>query len=161
MLLVCFGCWLLTFLMWMYDFVLSEFGKMNFNNVRVPKVPGGGAIGTLIKIGVLGGLGLYGATNSLYNVDGGHRAIMFNRIAGIKEKVVTFFCVSWLAVYFCEKYLSNMNWFSRLVLSNVVLIDWAYVIYTACILLLVLMDNLTDSWSVLNKLHFTSALWKN
>jgi hypothetical protein len=51
-----------------------------------------------------------------------------------------------------------MNWFSRLVLSNVVLIDWAYVIYTACILLLVLMDNLTDSWSVLNKLHFTSAL---
>ncbi|KAL3567377.1 hypothetical protein D5086_030028 [Populus alba] len=40
-----------------------------------------GAIGTLIKIGVLGGLGLYGATNSLYNVDGGHRAIMFNRIA--------------------------------------------------------------------------------
>ena len=57
-------------------------------------MPGGGAIGTLIKIGVLGGLGLYGATNSLYNVDGGHRAIMFNRIAGIKEKVVTFFCVS-------------------------------------------------------------------
>ncbi|KAG6741298.1 hypothetical protein POTOM_054531 [Populus tomentosa] len=54
---------------------------MNFNNVRVPKVPGGGAIGTLIKIGVLGGLVLYGATNSLYNVDGGHRAIMFNRIA--------------------------------------------------------------------------------
>jgi prohibitin 2 len=77
----------------MNDFVLSEFGNMNFNNVRVPKVPGGGAIGTLIKIGVLGGLGLYGATNSLYNVDGGHRAIMFNRIAGIKEKVVTFFCV--------------------------------------------------------------------
>ncbi|KAJ6865930.1 LOW QUALITY PROTEIN: hypothetical protein NC652_037452 [Populus alba x Populus x berolinensis] len=54
---------------------------MNFYNVRVPKVPGSGAIGTLIKIGVLGGLGLYGATNSLYNVDRGHRAIMFNRIA--------------------------------------------------------------------------------
>ncbi|KAG5226348.1 PROHIBITIN family protein [Salix suchowensis] len=60
---------------------------MNFNNVKVPKVPGGGAIGTLIKIGVLGGLGLYGATNSLYNVEGGHRAIMFNRLVGIKEKV--------------------------------------------------------------------------
>ncbi|KAG6742413.1 hypothetical protein POTOM_053284 [Populus tomentosa] len=65
----------------MNDFVLSGFGKMNFYNVRVPKVPGSGAIGTLIKIGVLGGLGLYGATNSLYNVDRGHRAIMFNRIA--------------------------------------------------------------------------------
>ncbi|KAI5558037.1 hypothetical protein BDE02_17G012200 [Populus trichocarpa] len=71
---------------------------MNFNNVRVPKVPGGGAIGTLIKIGVLGGLGLYGATNSLYNVDGGHRAIIFNRIAGIKEKVYpegTHFMIPW------------------------------------------------------------------
>ncbi|KAJ6734173.1 hypothetical protein OIU79_001432 [Salix purpurea] len=52
----------------MNGFALSEPGKMNFNNVKVPKVPGGGAIGTLIKIGVLGGLGLYGATNSLYNV---------------------------------------------------------------------------------------------
>ncbi|KAI5558036.1 hypothetical protein BDE02_17G012200 [Populus trichocarpa] len=82
----------------MNDFVLSEFGNMNFNNVRVPKVPGGGAIGTLIKIGVLGGLGLYGATNSLYNVDGGHRAIIFNRIAGIKEKVYpegTHFMIPW------------------------------------------------------------------
>ncbi|XP_011043602.1 PREDICTED: prohibitin-1, mitochondrial isoform X1 [Populus euphratica] len=71
---------------------------MNFNNVRVPKVPGGGVIGTLIKIGVLGGLGLYGATSSLYNVDGGHRAIMFNRIVGIKEKVYpegTHFMIPW------------------------------------------------------------------
>ncbi|KAJ6690903.1 PROHIBITIN-1 MITOCHONDRIAL-LIKE [Salix koriyanagi] len=71
---------------------------MNFNNVKVPKVPGGGAIGTLIKIGVLGGLGLYGATNSLYNVEGGHRAIMFNRLVGIKEKVYpegTHFMIPW------------------------------------------------------------------
>ncbi|KAJ6289702.1 hypothetical protein OIU78_025595 [Salix suchowensis] len=77
----------------MNGFVLSELGKMNLNNVKVPKVPGGGAIGTLIKIGVLGGLGLYGATNSLYNVEGGHRAIMFNRLVGIKEKVIAFFYV--------------------------------------------------------------------
>ncbi|KAB5515820.1 hypothetical protein DKX38_026468 [Salix brachista] len=82
----------------MNGFVLSELGKMNFNNVKVPKVPGGGAIGTLIKIGVLGGLGLYGATNSLYNVEGGHRAIMFNRLVGIKEKVYpegTHFMIPW------------------------------------------------------------------
>ncbi|MBA0666068.1 hypothetical protein Goklo_002523, partial [Gossypium klotzschianum] len=38
-------------------------------------------------IGVIGGLGLYGVANSLYNVDGGHRAIVFNRILGIKDKV--------------------------------------------------------------------------
>ncbi|KAK9008036.1 hypothetical protein V6N11_074942 [Hibiscus sabdariffa] len=61
--------------------------KMNLNNVRVPKMPGGGALPALLKIGVIGGLGLYGVANSLYNVDGGHRAIVFNRILGIKDKV--------------------------------------------------------------------------
>ncbi|KAL3583240.1 hypothetical protein D5086_014301 [Populus alba] len=71
---------------------------MNFKNVKVPNLPGGGAIGTLIKLGVIGGVGLYGATNSLYNVDGGHRAIMFNRIVGVKDKVYpegTHFMVPW------------------------------------------------------------------
>uniref|UniRef100_A0A7N0U376 Prohibitin n=1 Tax=Kalanchoe fedtschenkoi TaxID=63787 RepID=A0A7N0U376_KALFE len=60
---------------------------MNFQNVKVPKVPGGGPAFALIKAGVIGAIGLYAATNSLYNVDGGHRAIMFNRIVGIKDKV--------------------------------------------------------------------------
>ena len=59
---------------------------MNFN--RVPKAPFGGAASALIKLGVIGGLGLYGAMNSLYNVEGGHRAIVFNRLGGIKDKVV-------------------------------------------------------------------------
>lgn len=60
---------------------------MNFNNVKVPKMPGGGAASALIKVGIIGGLGLYAATNSLYNVEGGHRAIMFNRVVGVKDKV--------------------------------------------------------------------------
>ncbi|CAK9188165.1 unnamed protein product, partial [Ilex paraguariensis] len=59
---------------------------MNFNNVRVPKVPGGGAASALIKLGALAGFGIYGAANSLYNVEGGHRAIVFNRLVGIKDK---------------------------------------------------------------------------
>ena len=59
---------------------------MNFN--RVPKAPGGAS--ALIKLGVIGGLGLYGAMNSLYNVEGGHRAIVFNRLGGIKDKVAIF-----------------------------------------------------------------------
>lgn len=63
---------------------------MNFNNVKVPKVPGGGASSALIKLGIIGGLGLYGAMNSLYNVEGGHRAIVFNRIVGIKDKVLSY-----------------------------------------------------------------------
>ncbi|XP_073058377.1 prohibitin-1, mitochondrial-like [Primulina eburnea] len=60
---------------------------MNFSNVKVPKMPGGGAVSALLKFGVVAGLGVYGVTNSLYNVDGGHRAIVFNRIIGVKDKV--------------------------------------------------------------------------
>ncbi|XP_059456464.1 prohibitin-1, mitochondrial [Corylus avellana] len=60
---------------------------MNLNNVKVPKMPGGGAASALLKVGVIGALGLYGAANSLYNVEGGYRAIVFNRIVGIKDQV--------------------------------------------------------------------------
>ncbi|KAB1215159.1 Prohibitin-1, mitochondrial [Morella rubra] len=60
---------------------------MNFNNVRVPKVPGGGAAYTLLKVGITGGLASYAVANSLYTVEGGHRAIEFNRLVGIKDKV--------------------------------------------------------------------------
>lgn len=41
----------------------------------------------MIKIGIIGGIGLYAAANSLYNVEGGHRAIVFNRVVGVKDKV--------------------------------------------------------------------------
>ncbi|CAK9161414.1 unnamed protein product [Ilex paraguariensis] len=60
---------------------------MNFKNVKIPNVPGGGAASALIKFGAIAGLGIYGAANSLYNVDGGNRAIVFNRIIGVKDKV--------------------------------------------------------------------------
>lgn len=59
------------------------------NNFKVPNV-GGGAASALIKLGAIAGIGLYAASNSLYNVDGGHRAIVFNRIVGIKDKVRSF-----------------------------------------------------------------------
>ncbi|KAL6975891.1 Prohibitin-1, subunit of the prohibitin complex (Phb1p-Phb2p) [Sarracenia purpurea var. burkii] len=59
---------------------------MNFN-VNVPKMPGGGAASALIKLGAVVGLGAYGVANSFYNVDGGHRAIVFNRIVGVKDEV--------------------------------------------------------------------------
>ncbi|KAG2708841.1 hypothetical protein I3843_05G192200 [Carya illinoinensis] len=71
---------------------------MNLNNVKVPKMPSGGAASTLLRLGVIGALGLYGATNSLYNVEGGHRAIMFNRIVGVKDQVYaegTHFMIPW------------------------------------------------------------------
>ncbi|KAM3730488.1 hypothetical protein ACB098_12G091100 [Castanea mollissima] len=71
---------------------------MNFNNVKVPKVPGGGAASALLKVGIIGAIGLYGAANSLYNVEGGHRAIVFNRIIGVKDQVYaegTHFMIPW------------------------------------------------------------------
>lgn len=61
---------------------------MNFKNVKVPQIPNGSAASSLIKFGAIIGIGLYAAGNSLYNVEGGHRAIVFNRIVGVKDKVV-------------------------------------------------------------------------
>ncbi|CAI7825108.1 unnamed protein product [Closterium sp. NIES-54] len=55
-------------------------------NMKVP--PGaGGAIGSVLRAAVVGGAVLYGAVHSLYNVEGGHRAIIFNRLSGIKDTV--------------------------------------------------------------------------
>ncbi|XP_028761663.1 prohibitin-1, mitochondrial isoform X1 [Neltuma alba] len=71
---------------------------MNFGNLKVPNIPGGGASSALLKLGIFGGLGLYAAANSLYNVEGGHRAIVFNRVLGVKEKVYpegTHFMIPW------------------------------------------------------------------
>jgi len=52
----------------------------------------------MLKVALFGGAAVYAALNSLYNVDGGHRAIVFNRIDGIKDKVYpegTHFMIPW------------------------------------------------------------------
>lgn len=36
---------------------------------------------------LIGGVTIYGAANSIFNVEGGHRAIVFNRLVGIKDTV--------------------------------------------------------------------------
>jgi prohibitin 2 len=46
-----------------------------------------GAVANLAKLLIGGGLTVYGAANSIFNVEGGHRAIVFNRLIGIKETV--------------------------------------------------------------------------
>ncbi|GAB4816805.1 hypothetical protein N2152v2_003851 [Parachlorella kessleri] len=50
-------------------------------------MPPGNAVGRLARVVIIGGAAVYGLTNSLFNVEGGHRAILFNRIGGISEKV--------------------------------------------------------------------------
>ncbi|KAL5715990.1 hypothetical protein ACHQM5_017737 [Ranunculus cassubicifolius] len=57
------------------------------DSLHVPKMPGFRVGGGLISMGVLGSVGHYAALNSLYNVEGGHRAIVFNRFGGITNKV--------------------------------------------------------------------------
>lgn len=61
---------------------------MTIKQMKMPNLPGGGAASALVKLGIVGGIGLYAATHSLYNVEGGHRAIVFNRLIGVKDKVI-------------------------------------------------------------------------
>lgn len=56
-------------------------------NMKNMKMPSGGAVSGLARAVILGGATIYGAANSLFNVEGGHRAIVFNRLSGIKETV--------------------------------------------------------------------------
>jgi len=67
-------------------------------NVKMPK-GGGGMAATVVKLAggavALGSLAYY----SLYSVEGGQRAIIFNRFAGLKDNVVaegTHFLVPWM-----------------------------------------------------------------
>ena len=57
----------------------------NMRNVKIPQ--GGPAASRLVRLALIGGAGLYAASNSLFNVEGGHRAIVFNRLVGIKDEV--------------------------------------------------------------------------
>lgn len=52
----------------------------------VPRVPTNA--GRLVRVGVLAGIGVYSLVNCLFTVEGGHRAIVFNRIVGIKNQVL-------------------------------------------------------------------------
>ncbi|KAJ1391856.1 Prohibitin [Sesbania bispinosa] len=56
-------------------------------NMENKKVRGGGIISGLLKLGFVGGIGWYAASKILYNIERGHRAIVFNRLVGIKDKV--------------------------------------------------------------------------
>lgn len=56
-------------------------------NMRGAKIPQGAPVGRLIQVLAVGGATVYGLANSLFNVEGGHRAIVFNRLVGIKEQV--------------------------------------------------------------------------
>eukprot|EP00884_Botryococcus_braunii_P022470 jgi/Botrbrau1/8907/Bobra.0148s0022.1 len=56
-------------------------------NMRNIPVPPAQAASRLVRLALFGGATIYGALNSLFNVEGGHRAIVFNRLIGIKDTV--------------------------------------------------------------------------
>eukprot|EP00937_MAST-01D_sp_MAST-1D-sp2_P003985 g3985.t1 len=65
-------------------------------NIKIP--PGGGPLGTLAKAVAAAGAVGYFANNCLFNVDGGHRALVYNRALGLKENVYeegTHFLIPW------------------------------------------------------------------
>lgn len=45
------------------------------------------AVGALARVILGGGALVYAGTNSLFNVEGGHRAVVFNRVVGLKDTV--------------------------------------------------------------------------
>ena len=69
----------------------------NMKNMKMPR--GAGAAGPAVaRVVLLGGAAVYGIANSIFNVEGGHRAIVFNRIVGIKDTVYeegTHFMIPW------------------------------------------------------------------
>ncbi|KAL8518100.1 hypothetical protein ACS0TY_009399 [Phlomoides rotata] len=65
---------------------------------KMPNIPGGSLPKSLINLGVVAGLAVYGISNSTYNVERGHRAIIFSRVVGTKDKVYpegTHFFIPW------------------------------------------------------------------
>jgi len=65
-------------------------------NIKLPQnVGGGGGLKWIIGAGVL----LLAGTQSLFTVEGGHRAVMFNKFAGVRRKVYaegTHFMIPWV-----------------------------------------------------------------
>ena len=70
----------------------------------MPKMPPGAANAAaaggplLARVALLGGAVVYGLANSIFNVEGGHRAIVFNRVVGVKDEVFaegTHFMLPW------------------------------------------------------------------
>nr|XP_051194176.1 uncharacterized protein LOC127307491 [Lolium perenne] len=70
--------------------VLSHTSSSTSLSARVfemNKIKAAAAAGSMVKLALAGGTLWFGASKTLYNVEGGHRAIVFNRFEGIKDKV--------------------------------------------------------------------------
>lgn len=69
----------------------------NFNNLTNVKLPPGGS--GIIKAAIGAGILLYAGSQSIFNVEGGHSAVVFNKFSGVKQTVYgegTHFIIPWL-----------------------------------------------------------------
>jgi len=72
--------------------------KLPFNLPQMGGGGGGSGVSFGVKVTIGAGVLLWAGANSLYNVEGGHRAVVFNRVVGIKEKIYeegTHFMLPW------------------------------------------------------------------
>lgn len=58
-----------------------------FQRVKGMKMPPAGPAAGIAKVLLAGGAAAYAFNNALFNVEGGHRAVVFNRLVGIKDTV--------------------------------------------------------------------------
>ena len=59
-------------------------------------------LGTGVKLLAAAAAGVYGLQQSMFTVEGGHRAIMFNRIGGVQDYALTeglHFRIPWFQVH--------------------------------------------------------------
>ena len=56
-------------------------------NLKNVKLPSASVISGVVQTALYGSVGVYGLYNGLFNVEGGHRAIVYNRVSGVKQKV--------------------------------------------------------------------------
>ena len=56
-------------------------------NLKNVKLPSASVISGVVQTVLYGSVGVYGLYNGLFNVEGGHRAIVYNRVSGVKQKV--------------------------------------------------------------------------
>jgi len=56
-------------------------------NLKNVKLPSASVISGVVQTALYGSVGVYGLYNGLFNVEGGHRAIVYNRVSGVKQKI--------------------------------------------------------------------------
>lgn len=79
--------------------IKQAFGKLS-SNMPKPSGEAGGAAAKFVAVASVLAVGGYGALNSIYTVNPGHKAIVYSRVGGLDENLVRTeglnFVIPWL-----------------------------------------------------------------